>query len=274
MRNKRKLFPLVIFTLVIGLFLFFTNSKPTRSEYKLTETPTLFIHGYKGSARSFSTMLDRLEQKHWGEKQMVISVSKKGTLLIDGHISGGNPLIHVVFEENRASLSDQKEWLHSIMKTLKKDFEVEYINLVGHSMGGLAATSYLSDHASNEPQVQKLAVLASPFKGVQKEHYFEMNSGEAATDLKPDSEALHKLSKQQINGVDILSIAGVINPEAPEEEQWDGLVHVDSARGIQEIVREKRIRNEVVQGEDATHSGLHEMPEVDRLIADFLWSSK
>ncbi|WP_158290509.1 alpha/beta hydrolase [Halobacillus salinus] len=271
MTDKRKLFPLVIFTLLIGLLLFFSASKPTRSEYKTTETPTLFIHGYKGTERSFSTMLDRLERNHWGEKQMVVRVSKQGDLNIKGNTSDGNPLIHVVFEDNRAALSEQKKWLHTIMKTLRSDYEVENVHLVGHSMGGLAATGYLTDERPNEPEVLKLVVLASPFNGIQKEHYFKVNYGAAANDLKPDSKALQQLTKHKIKETNVLSIAGVINPDMPYKKQWDGLVHLKSAKGVEEMVRDTRLSSEVIEGDRATHSGLHEMHAVDRLIADFLW---
>ncbi|MCA0972575.1 alpha/beta hydrolase [Halobacillus litoralis] len=271
MKNRKRAVPFILFTLLIGLLLFFSITKSIRSEYTSNDTPTLFLHGYKGSERSFATMLERLERRGPGEKQMIVRVTEKGKVQIKGDLEGSAPLVQVIFEDARASIDQQKDWLKSIMSALKDDYGVDHINLVGHSMGGLSLAGFLAEKEEDAPDVNKLVVMASPFNGIEKEGYFKVNFGDAATDLRPESKALVDLKKRQIDSVDVLAIAGVINREDRASEQWDGLVKRNSVRGIQSLVPRHRIQFEIVRGNFATHSGLHESPYVDKLVADFLW---
>ncbi|CDQ21564.1 Uncharacterized protein with an alpha/beta hydrolase fold [Halobacillus karajensis] len=273
--------PIVIGSLIIGSLFFMINSRSGSSEPVDREklTPTLFVHGFKGGSRSFETMIDRMQNLQWGQKHMTIYVSARGDVTIRGEFKDTyNPFIQVLFENNRASIYNQTHWLSEIMRRLKADYNVQQVNLVGHSMGGLASVSYmLNDHHYSVPRVEKLAVIASPFKGIKKEGYFASNYGAATTDLQPGSEALEQMVKnkdQFPNDVDVFAIAGVINRDAPEKDHWDGLVHASSVNGLEEIVpfgqyKENRLYNPL-----ATHSGLHELEEVDQLLKEFLWSEE
>nr|WP_246364216.1 alpha/beta hydrolase [Halobacillus locisalis] len=251
--------------------MFFSASKPTRSEYGTDVIPTVFVHGYKGGERSFSTMLHRFEQKNWGERQMLIRVSRNGKVNINGHVAGPKPMVQVIFENSRASLEQQTKWLRKVMKTLHSDFSVESVNLVSHSMGGLASANYLVSNDTKQPQVRNLAVIASPFKGIDKAGYFQINQDAAADDLQPQSDALQQLTSKEIpHDIDVLSISGVINEEDSKAEHWDGLVHVTSSQAIKKMVSRGQLEKEIVYGPLATHSGLHELPQVDQLVHDFL----
>lgn len=277
----RKWTPILVGSLLIGLIFFMTNSRPGSSEPIDREdlTPTLFVHGYKGGPRSFDTMINRMQSLQWGEKHVKIYVSAKGHVTIRGNFTGSyNPFIQVLFENNRASINNQTLWLSDIMRRLKADYGIQQINLVGHSMGGLASVNYLlNEHQYSVPRVEKLSVIASPFKGIEKEDYFASNYGAATTDLLPGSEALDQMiaKKDQFpNDINVFAIAGVINKDDPESEHWDGLVHASSVSGLIDIVpfgqyEEKRLYNPL-----ATHSGLHELEEVDLLLKEFLWGEE
>ncbi|WP_079525508.1 alpha/beta fold hydrolase [Halobacillus hunanensis] len=274
-RKKYILVPILFF--LLGSSIFFMNSSPTRSEKTNSTIPTLFVHGFKGGPGTFNTMLQRFESNNWGSKQMVIHVSSSGDLRVRGNIPHSlNPFIQILFENDRASLKDQTHWLKKVMHTLKVDHGVEQVNLVGHSMGGLAATSFLlNNQQGNFPSVNKLVAVGSPFLGIKQESYFAANTGAATVDLKAESHALTNMikNKENINSkVSVLAIAGVINPEAPPAKQWDGLVSKQSALGLSRIIPPVNYQERIFFNETATHSGLHEFIEVDQALAQFLWS--
>ncbi|MBO1005330.1 alpha/beta fold hydrolase [Pseudogracilibacillus auburnensis] len=271
---KYRLF--VIFILIIGMVFFrnkFLDDKKSAAEQP-NITPTVFIHGYKGSDRSFSTMLSRMEKNKWGHRSIICHIDRNGNIKFNGKLKRNvsQPFIQVIFEDNRARLSDQTIWLQTLMKQLKENYHIENINLVGHSMGGLAATNYLETVGDNElyPRVNKLVTIGSPFLGIDKEEYFLQNHGEALIDLKPRSVGLDQLVKNKAfipKNVKVLSIAGVIS----DPETGDGLVSLQSALGNRYIFHESHFEQVILTDPAATHSGLHEHPGVDEYIARFLW---
>ncbi|WP_112179462.1 MULTISPECIES: alpha/beta fold hydrolase [Paraliobacillus] len=247
-------------------------SNPIQSKDTSEITPTLFIHGFKGGPSSFQNMLTRLEEQKVGSKTMVIRVLSNGELSISGNLTEKeNPFVQVIFQENRASINQQTEWVHDILHRLYDVYGIQQVNLVGHSMGGLTATNFIltNTEEAQTPSIQKLVVIGSPFKGIDQANYFLVNSGEAAVDLKTQSSALEELikNKHYFNSqVPVLAIAGVIN-----ETDTDGLVSLSSALGIEDIVQEKQMQKEIFYDETATHSGLHEHTGVDKVVVEFLW---
>lgn len=269
-----RLFFLIAF--LISLLFFrpkMLEGKKTAAEQKEL-IPTLFVHGYKGSERSFSTMLSRLNEAQWGSRTMMIKVTKQGRISIRGNVPShmNNPFIQVIFADNRAQMSDQTEWLKKIMASLKEQYDVQAVNLVGHSMGGLALTNFLEVTAGDNhyPKPVKLVTIGSPFKGIEREDYFEQNYGEALIDLKPGSDALSRLVENRAQfpqDVSVLSVAGVVN----DPKIGDGLVSQNSALGNRDIIEQSQFNEIIVRGTAATHFGLHEYIEVDKLVAEFLW---
>lgn len=273
--------------LYIGLFFFFlvltvfitwrSKHVESRNAYLSPEAqiPTLFVHGYKGTVRSFQNMLYRFEQHyHWGSKKMVITVDRLGNAHIYGalHPNSKHPLIQVVFENNRASIEETAYWLKNVMKRLKKDYSIEDVYIVAHSMGGLVSTKYIEDtngHAEY-PTVSKIVILGSPFQGIDRESYFRANTGKALKDLKAGSAALQQLynhRRQFSLKTIVLNIVG----DNPNYHHSDGVVPVQSALGVRNIVPGENYNEIIVNDEQVTHSGLHESREIDKYIGEFLW---
>lgn len=279
MKRKYSIGIFFILILIIGLFISRPKLIDERSHVAASPAivPTLFLHGYKGSERSFSTMLERMDQQQWGTKTLVCFVNKKGRVSFKGSIPENveNPFIQVIFENNRAKLSDQTKWLQEVMKQLKDRYHIQEINLVGHSMGGLALTNYLQTTVDKDlyPKALKLVTIGSPFGGIDREDYFNVNYGDALIDLHPNSAALQQLLKNKSafpSDVSVLSIAGVMNNPLA----GDGLVSLESALFNQYLVNRDQYTENVITDLAATHSGLHEMESVDQLIAEFLWGNK
>ncbi|MCA1058621.1 alpha/beta hydrolase [Rossellomorea aquimaris] len=264
----------IIIVAFFTLYTIFRTTNVQSSEKPLTaeeKYPTVFVHGYKGTYNSFKSMLDRFENQHgWGQKTLVISVSDSGSVSYKGTIPKNPtspPLVQVIFEDNRASMDKQAIWLENAMKLLHHQFNVTNVNIVAHSMGGLASTQYLENSGMNSfvPKTNKFISIATPFQGVTKESYDQINTGAAVIDLKPDSHALKKMyiNRHSIpTEVKVLSIAG----------SGDDVVNVQSAIGSQSIFDKNPFQSKIVYDPSISHSGLHETIKVDRLVGNYLWS--
>jgi uncharacterized alpha/beta hydrolase family protein len=234
-----------------------------------THIPTVFVHGYKGTYNSFKTMIYRFEENSWASRELVVYVSAEGEITWKGYLPDKNkrpPLIQVVFENNKASIAETSLHLQNVMAGLKTKFGINSVNLVGHSMGGLVSVDYLekTSESSMYPETVKLAVIGSPFYGIEKESYHRVNTGEAVIDLKPESEALKALVKNREDfpsDIMVLAIAGM----------GDQVVEVESAFGIETIIAKDQLRTELIEDKKIDHSGLHETEKVDKLLKNFLW---
>ncbi|MBS4175345.1 alpha/beta hydrolase [Bacillus sp. FJAT-49736] len=275
-RNK-KIFLLSAIFIVFGLFVFLLiTPDKTKSKDAPKSVPTIFVHGFKGGPRSFQFMLERFQnQYHWGKKTMVFTVNKNGELHMYGSIPRNqkNPLIQIIFENNRASIQDTTNWLKKVMRVLSRQYHVEEVNAVGHSMGGLVLTNFIEQSNDGQyPRIEKFITIGSPFKGIQKEAYYQniRNTGPAIFDLKTNSPFLTSLIKHRNEfspSIKVLSIAGV----AKNEEDGDGVVSLDSALGLKDIAPKQRFESKIIYDPHATHSGLHEHKMVDQYIGEFLW---
>lgn len=280
MSLKRPYIRLILITIIIiglSLFLLKNTSSQKNTLSKEDTIPTIFVHGFKGSSRSFNTMLDRFENNYyWGKKTMVCRVSRNGHIFVSGHLPKNqkHPFIQVIFDNNRSSIQDTTNGLKGVMGLLKHRYHVHHLYAVGHSMGGLVLTNFIEQTNGQKtyPEIKKLITIGSPFKGIKRKSYYtnRNNIGPAVKDLRTNSIALNTLyeRKNDFNpNIQVLAIAGVVlNPRL-----GDGVVSQDSALGIEEIVQPKHFQSKVIYDINATHSGLHEHQTVDRYIGEFLW---
>ena len=238
-------------------------------------TPTLFIHGYSGTVNSFRGMIHRLENQQFAQKEMVITVQSDNSLQVDGELSNAktNPMIQVLFTDNKNNEWNQTEWIYTVLKYLKAH-DVKQVNIVGHSMGGVSAFRFLTTYggAPDSPIIRKLVAIGSPF-----------NDFIDTSDLQSEDDLFQKGPSQESaryidfkNGIDnvpasvsILLLAGKLDTKTFN----DGTVPVTSALSIYSLLQENGnpIRQEIFTGPDAQHSLLHENTAVDHQIVQFLW---
>ncbi|TYS18685.1 alpha/beta hydrolase [Rossellomorea vietnamensis] len=272
--NRKKAFSVgALLLLTFSLTYITLKSQVAESKESSSEVsagiPTVFVHGYKGTYNSFKTMLYRFEENKWGKRDLVVYVSADGEITWRGSLnssSGLPPLVQIVFEKNKASISETSSRLQSVMKEMKIKFNAPQVNLVGHSMGGLVSTNYLEQTNGNSeyPETIKFAAIGSPFDGISKESYHRVNTGEALIDLRPDSDALKNLVKnrgQFPSQLQVLAIAG----------SGDQVVDIESAFAIGEIVPQNNLEKRLIEDEKIDHSGLHETEKVDKILKKFLW---
>jgi uncharacterized alpha/beta hydrolase family protein len=239
-----------------------------------TAVPTLFIHGYGGGNRSFGGMLKRLNQKT--QKELVLTVSPTGTVQSAGQLSGkaDNPSVQVLFEDNKNNEWNQAEWLKNCLRYLGETYSIKEVNLVGHSMGGVSALRYLTTYGADTslPAVNQFIGIAAPFN-----NFVELSQGETMEELLANgpsvqSERYADLASGIANvspEMQVLLIAG----DLQDGSLSDGTVPESDALSTVALLKNhgNPVTEKVFYGKQAQHSQLHENPEVDQAVADFLW---
>ncbi|WP_084268685.1 alpha/beta fold hydrolase [Oceanobacillus damuensis] len=265
MRNKRMRMVTAAGMLLFGMIIILNLPNKTKSELYLGE-PTVFIHGYKGTANSFGFMLNRFEKKYgWGNKGLIYRVSKEGQIR-DFNMSKGKhapAFVQIILENNRASFADSTEWISNVLKHMKEKYYIDSVNLVGHSMGGIISVKYAMDYDGKDyPRVNKIIAIGSPFDGIYSEEYFHIHQDAAAMDLKPGSLALQLLKEGTFPAdIEVLSIGST----------GDVIALPESVQALRTIIPNGNLQEIIIENEKLGHSALHENKEVDKMIHSFLW---
>lgn len=130
--------------------------------------PTIFVHGFTGNASSFNTLLENLRGSLIGRYERAITINDKGyledTILTDGSIIM-LPFITVQFDNNTATLDKQTQWLAEAINQVKKDYNVDKVNIVAHSQGGVTAINYIETSYTKGKDIANLVTLDSPILG-------------------------------------------------------------------------------------------------------------
>ncbi|WP_313470147.1 alpha/beta fold hydrolase [Carnobacterium sp.] len=243
-----------------------------------TAVPTLFIHGYQGTEGSFSGMLSRFETSGWGKKALTITVQPDGSISETGtwQNQSDNPLIQVLFADNKNNEWNQADWVKAVLTYLKKTYQIDEVNLVGHSMGGVSSFRYLVTYGEDEslPTVHKFVAIGAPFNdfvtGNEAQSLDELNQNgpvvisERYSDFAAGIQHYPKLTK-------MLNIVG----DLQDGSNGDGTVPVRSGLAIGYLMQTKGLdyHEEEVVGAQTHHSQLHENTQVDKLVGDFLWGT-
>ncbi|MGJ9459476.1 alpha/beta fold hydrolase [Oceanobacillus sp. CF4.6] len=265
MKNKHIINIVTVSMLISGILTIIYMPSKAKSELYFGE-PTVFIHGYKGTANSFGFMLNRFEKKYgWGNKGLVYYVSKEGRIR-DYNLSKGKhapTFVQIIMENNRAGFADSTEWISSVLLHMKEKYQIESVNLVGHSMGGIISLKYTMDYAGDGyPEVNKLITIGSPFDGIYNEDYFQIHQDAAAEDLKPSSLALQLLKESTFPAdINVLSIGST----------GDLIATPKSVQALRTIIPIGNYQEIIIENKRLGHSALHENKEVDKMIHSFLW---
>ncbi len=238
--------------------------------------PTIFLPGYFGNRFSFGFMLNRFEKKFWAKKSMVIRVGKLGNMKVQGDLANKRSLIQVIFTDHSSKAVVQANWLKDICLILNQQFNVDSINLVGHSMGCITIFWFLTHQLKDLPiQVKRVVAIAGPFNNAEvakntKDVENYPNGEHGPKKRMPIYDALLHSVKNIPDDVQVLNIAGSIN----DQVFHDGEVSVNSAISLRYILKQTAVhyRELIVRGNRATHWKLHENRNVDQTIAKFLWN--
>lgn len=255
-----------------------TATKETTSTSEIA-IPTLFVHGYSGTANSLGGMINRFASNGDVTKSLVMTVATDGEISTTGTYDkfSHNPTIQVIFENNKSSMVNQTLWIESVMKELKHNYHIEKVNALGHSMGGVSLTNYIEKTGNDTayPVIEKLILIGAPLNGL-----VIGDNGITAYDLTEDgpkqsSERYSNFIKNKQNipsQLNVLNIAG----DTLDGTKSDGSVSVASALSGKFIFENQvaSYEEKVFTGKNAAHSKLHENNDVDTMVTEFLWKTE
>lgn len=253
------------------------STQQTGPAIEKSTTPTLFIHGYQGTTNSFKSMINDMQQNSMSQREMVILVHSDGSIEAQGELSGKktNPIVQVLFEDNESDEWNQTEWIKNTLSLLKNDYQVDKVNLVGHSMGGVSAYRYMGTYGQDDslPKVEKFVAIGAPFND-----FINTSEYQSIEDLLKDGpetpsqryQDFVELTPQITNDTSILIIAGQLS----KADYTDGTVPLTSALSIYPLLKNNEfddVSYSVIQGQRSSHSMLHENGKVNQQIEQFLW---
>lgn len=131
---------------------------------------TIFVHGFNGNADSTDHLIHGAQKNGWAQKMLVVKIKNDGAMDFDGELDQqvANPMVQVLFENNRAPERRQVSWMHQLLIKLRQSFGVEQYNGVGHSLGSnvLVNLAIKFGKDSRLPVLKKLVTIAGPFNGL------------------------------------------------------------------------------------------------------------
>lgn len=280
--SKRSIIALSTFLFIALVSLFLIYNRQTKGlnsrDYIQSSTPTLFFHGYGSSANAEKHMAEAARKAGVTQTIITATVDRHAQVTLKGDIpkNAVNPIVMVEFEDNRnANYVQDGEYAAAVVRELQARYGFKKMNFVAHSMGNMSILFYLLKHAQNEefPQLQKQVNIANHVNGLEG---MDLPANLTILDSKTGQPSAMSDSYQKLLGlrefypqdqVDVLNIYGDF------KNQSDGSVLNVSSRSLKYLVIDnaKSYQEKRVTGPLAQHSQLHENPEVDRLLIDFLW---
>lgn len=256
-----------------------SSEKETTDVEESPNLPTIFVHGYSGGKNSFGGMIDRLTREKSGTKSLVATIQGDGTITYEGNYQADthHPMIQVLFVENMSTEENQSWWIKELLLSLKKNYNIQELNAVGHSMGGVSLVNAITSMGTDSqyPKINKLVSIGAPINGLEIG-----TDGVTDFDLTPDgpktvTERYQNFMNLKANiptTLEVLSIAG----DKEDGTKSDGSVSVASALSTKFIFegQAKSYQELTFTGANAAHSMLHENTAVDKAVANFLWNDK
>ena len=280
--RKRSIIALSTFLFIALVTLFLVSKLQTRElnsrDYIQSRTPTLFFHGYGSSANAEKHMVEAARQAGVTQSIIIATVDSHAQVTLKGDIPKDaiNPIVMVEFKDNRnPNYAQDGEYAAAVVRKLQAKYAFKKMNFVAHSMGNMSILFYLLEHAQNEelPQLQKQVNIANHVNGLEGMDLpanltildSQMGQPSAMSDSYQKLLSLREIYPQ--DQVDVLNIYGDF------KNQSDGSVLNVSSRSLKYLVIDnaKSYQEKRVTGPLAQHSQLHENPEVNRLLIDFLW---
>ncbi|WP_052694470.1 alpha/beta hydrolase [Pediococcus damnosus] len=99
---------------------------------------TIFVHGFNGGVHSTRNMISSAQHAGLAKQVMTATITRYGRITISEskNMRVKNPIVQVLFENNRAPEFVQINWLHSLLILLKREFNVMEYNGVGQQRLG------------------------------------------------------------------------------------------------------------------------------------------
>lgn len=260
------LFALAVLVGLSGGLAWYQRLLPARA----ASVPTVFVHGYSGTAHSTSQMIGALTAAGVAKQTMRVTVTRAGRLHVQGSLDGRHPIVQVVFQGNRQG-GKFTGWLLKVYAMLHQRYHVQRVNAVGHSMGAIAVI----EAAMRHPAVKqaRIVAIAGPYDGIlgmdDRPHQIKLSASGKPTPARPEYQRLLK-EAPNFQAQAVLNLYG----NRQDGSDSDGRVAVNSARSLKYLLRRfsGSYREQAILGPHAQHSKLHQAnPAVDAALRAFLF---
>ncbi|MGT2718530.1 alpha/beta hydrolase [Streptococcus oricebi] len=248
-----------------------------KKDFIQSTRPTLFFHGYGSSARAEEHMTSAAREAGVTKTIIRANVDRNGQVTLSGKIPKGaiNPIVQVNYEDNRnPDFPKDASYAKAIVSKLQELYHFQEMNMVGHSMGNMSILYYLLEHSQDEglPQLQKQVNIANHVNGLEG-----MDLPEGLT-LDAQTGQPNKMSRNYQTLLGLREIypqeqVDVLNIYGDYKNGSDGSVLNSSSLSLKYLLVDnaKSYQEKKITGPLAQHSKLHENPEVDKVLIDFLW---
>lgn len=257
-----------------------TVEKPAQANFMNSSTPTLFLHGYGGSANSEKFMVKQAKQNGVTKDVITANVSKGGEVELKGELEKDttNPIVQIELANNKqGDLDENAKWFKNVLTKLQSEYDINKFNFVGHSMGNLSFAQYMLTYGNDPslPQLNKQVNIAGTYNGVlnMNEQVNEISvdaNGKPSRMNQPYQELQQLKEIYKGKNIDVLNIFG----DLKDGTSSDGRVSNSSSKSLKYLLGDspKSYRESKYEGKSAQHSQLHENKEVAKEFIAFLWT--
>lgn len=259
---------LLLVVVLIGAFLGFKKYNTTDSTLKKVQSgagnsnvATVFVGGYGSSPDAFDDMVNAFHTNGLTGKKVRVNVTSNGKIDVNTKQEQlKNVTIQVSFKRNKDPLY-QEQIFPKVMEKLHREYNIDEVNLVGHSMGGLIELAYLTgNHRSGYPKVVKLATIATPYK-----HFFKTNNN-----ISRSVDRIESNLKNVPANLQVLNMGGHITGK-----NSDGVVPVAGIEEFGPMIKPHvaSYKERIFEGTkgQVQHSNLRHNSKVIDTLAEFLW---
>ena len=274
---------IVIIAAFITIKMFTQNQsameKSGYSNFVNSQIPTLFLHGYGGSANSEKYMVKQAKQNGVTKDVITAIVSKDGEVELKGKLETdtANPIVQIDLENNKqGDLDENAKWFKNVLTKLQSEYDINKFNFVGHSMGNLSFAQYMLTYGNDPslPQLNKQVNIAGTYNGVlnmnEKVNEISVDVNGKPSRMNPPYQELQQL-EDIYNGknIAVLNIFG----DLEDGTHSDGRVSNSSSKSLKYLLGDspESYKESKYKGKSAQHSQLHENKEVAKDFIAFLW---
>ncbi|MFC6289292.1 alpha/beta hydrolase [Levilactobacillus angrenensis] len=250
--------------------------------YVQSATPTLFFHGAGSSYRAEEHMAQAAKKAGVTNTIIRAMVDRQGQVRLAGQIKPGavNPIVEVNYADNRQlNYHQHGVWATHVVQALQRQYHIKAINMVGHSLGNMSLIYYSLENSQSQklPKLRKQVDIAGHFAGlnfrdvpaaIQQPAGLKLNAAGRPNHMNATYRDMTRLRRVLPKGqVRVLNLYGNIG------HHTDGTVPNVSSLALKYLVapHAKSYQEHEFTGKLARHSKLHENPQVDRVLIQFLW---
>ena len=247
-----------------------TDAKP------IGKTATIFLHGYSGGRGSTDYLIAQAE-KAGGTKVLTATVAPNGKVTWQGNPHKvKHPLVQVLFTNNKnPDYTVDGQWVDNVAKGLKKDYGVQELNIVAHSMGNLGTMFYAvrNGNDKNVPKLKTYIAMAGHYDGIlgrdDQPNRIKLNAAGKPAPMNDTYAELARLRAKFPQNVRVLNIFGNLD----NGTNSDGRVSNNSSRSLKYLVGASHAiySEKEFHGKSAQHSALHGNAKVAKAMVDYLW---